>query len=224
MLAGINCAIYTGRCTAAECGVKNEEMKVINTIEKTNSLKLVQKAAKGNREAFGELIVMHQEYLYRLAYLHTKNEQDALDAVQECAMRAMISMDKLRESAYFKTWITRILLNSIYQGQKQNKGHSPFEEYCEAAPELPVSIEEKTDLYHAIDLLSPTYKTVVVLQYFAGLKIKEIAQIMDLPVGSVKGYLFRAKEALKNQLEGQSNSRQIKQMNRVETASGEGMK
>ena len=60
---------------------------MINTIEKINNMKLVQKAAKGNREAFGELIVMHQEYLYRLAYLHTKNEQDALDAVQECAKK-----------------------------------------------------------------------------------------------------------------------------------------
>lgn len=195
---------------------------MINTIEKINNLKLVQKAAKGNREAFGELIVIHQEYLYRLAYLHTKNEQDALDAVQECAMRAMISMDKLREPAYFKTWITRILLNSIYQGQKKCKGHSPFEDYCGAAPELPVSIEEKTDLYNAIDLLSPTYKTVVVLQYFVGLRIKDIAQIMDLPIGSVKGYLFRAKEALKNQLEEQPTDRQSKQMVCVRAANKEG--
>ena len=180
---------------------ESEEMKVIDTMKKTKGLKLVEKAVKGNREAFGDLIVMHQEYLYKLAYLYTKNEQDALDAVQECAMRAMISMDKLREPAYFKTWITRILLNCIYQEQKKRRNDSPFEEYSEAAPQLPVSIEEKADLYEAIDLLPPTYKTVVVLQYFAGIKLKDIAQIMDIPMGSVKGYLFRAKEALRNQLE-----------------------
>ncbi len=174
---------------------------MIDTMKKTKGLKLVEKAVKGNREAFGDLIVMHQEYLYKLAYLYTKNEQDALDAVQECAMRAMISMDKLREPAYFKTWITRILLNCIYQEQKKRRNDSPFEEYSETAPQLPVSIEEKTDLYEAIDLLPPTYKTVVVLQYFAGIKLKDIAQIMDIPMGSVKGYLFRAKEALRNQLE-----------------------
>ena len=68
-------------------------------MRKNASLKLVEKAVKGNREAFGELIMMHQEYLYKLAYMYTKNEQDALDAVQECAMRAMISMDKLRVTA-----------------------------------------------------------------------------------------------------------------------------
>lgn len=181
-------------------------MKVTKTMRDTISLKLVEKAVKGNREAFGKLILMHQEYLYRLAYLYTKNEQDALDAVQECAMRAMISMDKLREPEYFKTWITRILLNSVYVAQKKHKNHSPYEEYSGAVPEQPVSIEEKADLYDAIDLLPSNYKTVVILQYFQGMKVKEIAQVMNLPVGSVKAYLSRAREALKKQLEGQSGA------------------
>lgn len=173
------------------------DRKMKNTV----SLKLVEKAAKGNREAFGELIIMHQEYLYKLAYMYTKNEQDSLDAVQECAMRAMISMDKLREPQYFKTWITRILINSICRAQKKYKNSSPFEDYNEAAPEQPLSIEEKTDLYDAIDLLPPSYKTIVILQYFEGMKIKDIAQVMNIPEGSVKAYLHRAKKMLRRQLE-----------------------
>lgn len=180
---------------------KGMVIKMKNTV----SLRLVEKAAKGNKEAFGELIIMHQEYLYKLAYMHTKNEQDALDAVQECAMRAMISMDKLREPRYFKTWITRILLNSIYKAQKNYRNNSPFEDYSETAPEQPLSIEEKTDLYDAIDLLPPTYKTVVILQYFEGMRIKDIAQIMDIPEGSVKAYLHRAKEMLRKQLDDRDN-------------------
>ena len=174
---------------------------MVRKMKNTVSLKMVEKAAKGNREAFGELIIMHQEYLYRLAYMYTKNEQDALDAVQECAMRAMISMDKLREPQYFKTWITRILINSIYKAQKKYRNNSPFEDYNEAAPEQPLSIEEKPDLYDAIDLLPPTYKTVVILQYFQEMKIKDIAEVMDIPVGSVKAYLFRAREMLRKFLE-----------------------
>lgn len=180
---------------------KAEEMKVTSTMKNTVSLKLVERAAKGNREAFGELIMMHQEYLYKLAYMYTKNEQDALDAVQECAMRAMISMDKLREPAYFRTWITRILINSIYLEQKKSKRNSPFEEWNEAAAEESISIEEKADLYDAIDLLPPVYKTVVILQYFQGMKVKDIAQVMNIPVGSVKAYLSRARKTLRNQLE-----------------------
>ena len=110
-------------------------MEVVDIMKKV-SLKLVREAAKGNREAFGELIIMHQEYLYKLAYMYTKNEQDALDAVQECAMRAMISMDRLREPEYFKTWITRILINSIYLEKKKNRCNSPFEEYGETASKI----------------------------------------------------------------------------------------
>lgn len=176
---------------------KGMVIKMKNTV----SLRLVEKAAKGNKEAFGELIILHQEYLYKLAYMYTKNEQDALDAVQECAMRAMISMDKLREPRYFKTWITRILINCIYKAQKNYRHSSPFEDSNEAAPEQPLSIEEKTDLYDAIDLLPSTYKTVVILQYFEGMKIKDIAEVMNIPSGSVKAYLYRAKEMLRNRLD-----------------------
>lgn len=178
---------------------KKKEWKL--NMEKKVSLRLVERASKGNREAFGELIVKYQEYLYKLAFMYTKNEQDALDAVQECAMRAMISMDKLREPRYFKTWITRILINSVYQAQGKNKKNVVFEEYREAACEERISIEERTDLYDAIDGLSPVYKTVIILQYFQGMKIKEIAAVMGIPEGSVKGYLSRAKETLRGTLE-----------------------
>ena len=56
-------------------------------MRKNASLKLVEKAVKGNREAFGELIMMHQEYLYKLAYMYTKNEQDALDIAGEAVCK-----------------------------------------------------------------------------------------------------------------------------------------
>ncbi len=57
------------------------------------------------------------------------------------------------------------------------------------------------DIYDAIDLLPPVYKTVIILQYFQGMKIKEIAAVMDIPEGSVKGYLSRAKKILRNAFE-----------------------
>ena len=160
---------YDRYCRCRDMVVIKKKGMVIK-MKNTVSLKLVEKAAKGNREAFGELIIMHQEYLYKLAYMYTKNEQDALDAVQECAMRAMISMDKLREPQYFKTWITRILINSIYRA------------------------------------LPPMYKTVVILQYFHGMKIKDIAEVMNIPQGSVKAYLHRAKELLRRQLDGEEDA------------------
>ena len=64
-------------------------------------------------------------------------------------------------------------------------------------------IEEKVDLYDAIDSLKEQYKTVVILFYFQELKIKEIARIMEIPEGSVKAYLYRAKKQLRRWLEGE---------------------
>ena len=69
------------------------------------------------------------------------------------------------------------------------------------AEEESISIEERMDLYQAIDFLSEKYKNIIILKYFNGLKISEIAYAMDIPEGSVKAYLYRAKTELRHLLE-----------------------
>ena len=136
--------------------------------------------------------------LFRSAFLYVKNEADALDAVQECVTKGLIGIEKLKEPRYFKTWLTRILLNCIWQ-DKQKAQTVSLEEYVEQGT-LDYLIEEKVDLYDAIDSLKGHYKTVVILFYFQELKIREIAQIMDIPEGSVKADLYRAKKMLRKWL------------------------
>ena len=166
---------------------------------KEDTIQLVKKAVRGSKSAYGELIAEYQVYLYKTAFLYVKNEADSLDAVQECVMRGLLAIGKLKEPQYFKTWITRILLNCIWQGKKQTQTVA-LEEYREKGVENYL-IEEKVDLYDAIDSLKEQYKTVVILFYFQELKIKEIAQIMDIPEGSVKVYLYRAKKQMRRWLE-----------------------
>ena len=169
------------------------------TKEKEDTIRLVKKAIKGSKAAYGELIAQYQVYLYKTAFLYVKNEADSLDAVQECVTRGLLGIEKLKEPKYFKTWITRILLNCIWQDQKRTQTVS-LDEYREKGVENYL-IEEKVDLYDAIDSLKEQYKTVVILFYFQELKIKEIAQIMDIPEGSVKVYLYRAKKQMRRWLE-----------------------
>lgn len=166
---------------------------------KEDTIRLVKKAIKGSKAAYGELIAQYQVYLYKTAFLYVKNEADSLDAVQECVTRGLLGIEKLKEPKYFKTWITRILLNCIWQDQKRTQTVS-LDEYREKGVENYL-IEEKVDLYDAIDSLKEQYKTVVILFYFQELKIKEIAQIMDIPEGSVKVYLYRAKKQMRRWLE-----------------------
>ena len=80
-------------------------------IEEINVDKLVLKAIKGNRKAYGQLIYMHKEYLYRTAYLYLKNEDSALDIVQDCILKGFQTIKNLRQPEYFRTWLTRILIN-----------------------------------------------------------------------------------------------------------------
>lgn len=166
-----------------------------------STIELVRKAVRGNRKAYGELISEYQVYLYKTAYLYTKNESDALDAVQDCVTNGMLAITKLREPRYFKTWITRILINSIYKNNTKKAPLISFDDYHDLASEEFPSIEEHLDLYEAIDSLRPVYKSVIILYYFQDMKIKEIAYAMNLPEGSVKAYLSRAKKELRNYLE-----------------------
>lgn len=131
---------------------------------KKDTIKLVKKAIKGNMSAYGELIAEYQVYLYKTAFLYVKNEADSLDAVQECVTRGLLGIEKLKEPQYFKTWITRILINCIRQDKKKAPTIS-LDEYVETGVENYL-IEEKVDLYDAIDSLSDQYKTVVILFYF----------------------------------------------------------
>lgn len=162
--------------------------------------KTVVKAIRGNAEAYGELIEYYKDYLYRTAMLHVKNQEIALDIVSECILSGFRSIHSLKNPDYFKTWITRVLRNTIVDYYRSERYNENLDEMQIAVPEGSISSEEKLDLYQAIDLLSEKYKTVIILKYFDELKISEIAYVMDIPEGSVKAYLNRAKADLKHLL------------------------
>ena len=162
--------------------------------------KLTKKAVRGHAESYGKLIEQYKEYLYKTAILSTKNEEIALDVVGDCILKGFQSIRSLKEAKYFKTWITRILYNTINDYYRKEMYPVDMENIDIAMPEGEVSSEEKLDLYRAIDLLSEKYRTVIILKYFDELKVSEIAYVMDIPAGSVKAYLSRAREELKHLL------------------------
>ncbi|SHH96687.1 RNA polymerase sigma-70 factor, ECF subfamily [Clostridium collagenovorans DSM 3089] len=162
--------------------------------------KIVKKAMHGNIDAYGRLIELNKQYLYRTAFLYVKNEDLALDVVQECILKGFSTINNLREPKYFKSWITRILINSANDILKKSIKYTPIEEVEVAMTEENIELEQRLDLYDAIDVLPHKYRSVIILKYFDNLKISEIAYTMDIPEGSVKAYLSRAKEELKKYL------------------------
>ncbi|MDU7110966.1 MAG: sigma-70 family RNA polymerase sigma factor [Clostridium perfringens] len=162
-----------------------------------NEIKLIKESIKGNKESFGILIKNNKEYLYKMAFLYVKDEQDALEVIHETVYRAFLNIEKLKKAKFFNTWITKILINvSIDFLKKKGKNEMLDESTPIRKEKCEISTEEKLDLYNAIDLLNDNYKTVIIMMYFNDMKIKDISKVMEIPENTVKTYLRRAKQAL----------------------------
>ncbi|MDU5249979.1 sigma-70 family RNA polymerase sigma factor [Clostridium perfringens] len=169
----------------------------IDRKNKLNEIKLIKESMKGNKESFGILIKNNKEYLYKMAFLYVKDEQDALEVIHETVYRAFLNIEKLKKAKFFNTWITRILINvSIDFLKKKGKNEMLDESTPIIKEKCEISTEEKLDLYNAIDLLNDNYKTVIIMMYFNDIKIKDISKVMEIPENTVKTYLRRAKQAL----------------------------
>ena len=162
-----------------------------------NEIRLIKESMKGNKESFGILIKNNKEYLYKMAFLYVKDEQDALEVIHETVYRGFLNIEKLKKAKFFNTWITRILINvSIDFLKKKGKNEMLDESTPIRKEKCEISTEEKLDLYNAIDLLNDNYKTVIIMMYFNDMKIKDISKVMEIPENTVKTYLRRAKQAL----------------------------
>lgn len=169
----------------------------IDRKNKLNEIKLIKESMKGNKESFGILIKNNKEYLYKMAFLYVKDEQDALEVIHETVYRGFLNIEKLKKAKFFNTWITRILINvSIDFLKKKGKNEMLDESTPIRKERCEISTEEKLDLYNAIDLLNDNYKTVIIMMYFNDMKIKDISKVMEIPENTVKTYLRRAKQAL----------------------------
>lgn len=162
--------------------------------------KLVKRAMRGNAEAYGKVIEMHKEYLYKMAFLYVRNREDALDVVGTTILKGFQAIHSLKSPLLFKTWITRILLNAAADTTKKIIPYKEIGEMELPAEENEASIEESADLKDAIEKLPEKYRTVILLKYYSGMTVEEIAFAMGIPQGSVKSYLSRARSELKKEL------------------------
>lgn len=163
---------------------------------------LVKRAIKGSREAFEDLINMYFDRLYKEAYLRCKHEEDAKEIVQETIYKAYRNIKSLKEPKYFKTWLSKILINVSNDYMRKN-GMIELEHdengYVKKVHNHD-QIEIKIDLYNALDELEDKYKDVIILRYIEDLKIEDISQILERPVNTIKTHIRKAIKDMKNLL------------------------
>ena len=168
----------------------------------------VKRAIKGDRKAFEHLIEIYCDRLYKEAYLRCKYEDDVKEIVQETIYRAYRSIGTLKEPQYFKTWISRILIN-ISNDYLRKNGMIDLEHnesLCTKEVIIDNKVELKIDLYNAIDELEDKYKDAIILRYIDDLKVEEISKILDRPINTIKTHLRKAIKDMKKLLkEGYEN-------------------
>lgn len=148
------------------------------------------------KEQFTAQVLSCEEMLYKVAMAMLKNEDDALDAIQNALLRAYERLDTLRNEEYFRTWLVRILINAC---KKQLRAQRRSAEYTEIS-RAGASQQEAVEVRSAVEGLPLKLRQVVALYYMQDFSTKEIADILRIPKGTVLSRLSRAREMLKAEL------------------------
>ncbi len=146
-----------------------------------------------------EFIEENQEKLYRIAFSYVKNEDLALDIVQESIEKALRNIKTLKHEEYVKTWFYRILINESLQFVRLNKNTTlcqveDLKDYIEWNDNITL---DGIDLYNNISKLKEKLRTVIILRFFEDLKIEEIARITKTSPNTVKSRLYKGLEELR---------------------------
>lgn len=167
---------------------------------------LVKKAQKGNDKAYLELFQQYEADIYRMAYVYVKNKNDALDVVQEVAYQSFKNIRTLNKPEYFKTWLMKITINCALNVINKNKKVVPlipqFEVHTEEGVE---DIAMSLSLRELMDILQEDEKSVILLKYYNDRTLKEISDILDIPLGTAKSILYRALNKLRQNLKEVEN-------------------
>ncbi len=144
--------------------------------------------------AVERLLLENYETYYRLAYSYVRQEQDALDIVQESAYRAIKECRKVKQPEFLSTWICRIVINTALDFLRRRKREAPSLSMPQAQWEDP---QRDPDLKGALMALDEKSRAVVILRYFEDKKLEEIAAITGDNLSTVKTRLYRALKKLR---------------------------
>ena len=166
---------------------------------------LVAAAIAGRSEAFGTLVERYERAIYHLCLRTMRDPEEARDCAQEAFFKAFRSLRTFKPGSKFSTWIFSIAYHACCDrlGRRKRYTDDELPERADPGPG-PAQIAERNDeaqaLRAAISELPEKYRTVITLYHLQGRQYEEIAQVLDLPMGTVKTHLFRAKELLRKAL------------------------
>ena len=182
----------------------------------TSDATLVQRIRERDMPAREELFQRYRSEAYRVAYRLLGHEQDALDAVQDAMLKAFSALEGFDGRSEFRTWLLRIVTNAALDEGRKRKRYSRSGTSLDQSSLEPALTEDSSKVLHQEDLrrildralgtLTPTLRGTFVLFAEAGLSYKEIAEIQQVPIGTVMSRIHAARD----KLQGLLNWNQIK--------------
>ncbi|CAH1197568.1 ECF RNA polymerase sigma factor SigM [Paenibacillus plantiphilus] len=160
-----------------------------------NVLQTIHDAQNGSRDAFISLIRNNEGVMYAIARNILRTDNDAADAMQEAILKAYSNIGNLREPAYFRTWLIRILINECRQIVRYNSKFVSIAAVMEPTAAYQ-GLDSKLEMEELLEQLDMDHKEVVVLYYMEDISVKEIAGMLDISEGTVKSRLYRARTKL----------------------------
>lgn len=158
----------------------------------------VKKAQKGDPEAFIKIMQEYEVVLFNLARRFLREEEDIKDVLQDTTITAYENLKQLRQPEYFRTWITRILINKCKRFLSKEVF---FDELTEQTPWIQSgSVDDDLETAGILQQLPPIYRLPLSLYYYGGYSVKEISELLEEPQGTIKSRLSRGKKQLRNNL------------------------
>lgn len=164
----------------------------------------MKRIQQGEQDAFIELVQPIHAELYRMAFAYVNNEADAIDMIQQAIIQGFEQIEKLREPKYFKTWMVRIVMNCCKTFLQKRKRVDLTDPAMLQDTQVVSHTykEEEIDLWQALQSLEEKYKSALLLRYHHDYTVPEIADILEMPVGTVKTNIRRGLLQLRQLLKG----------------------
>ncbi len=218
--AGVEALLAQAEYTAREV---DAALPVVSPVSAAQTeAALIARVQTGDQAAFGELVELHQDFVYNLAYRILQTHEEADDASQEAFVKIWQALPGFRGEARFTTWAYRIVRNTCLNRVRSTKSQPRLvsvetsfaqgeEEEREIITNLPGEQTEEpawrfdTDerrniIWQQVDSLPLKYREIIALYYQQEMSYEEIAAALEVPVGTVKTHLYRAKALLKARL------------------------
>lgn len=176
----------------------------------------IKQVKKGDQSAFEDIVTAYQNKIYHHCYRMLNNRHEAEDIAQETFIRAYVNIHSFDDQRKFSTWLYRIATNlTIDRIRKRKpdyfldaeiKGTEGLDMYSQLAiddrlPEEEVEgLELQDHIHKEISDLPPKYRSIIILRYLEDFSLKEISDILDIPLGTVKTRIHRGREALRKKL------------------------